>query len=190
MQNCDLLNIKIPNIKKSASANTKFLKIVSLSVVFLMIVGCGFHLRGKVNIPEFLRVLRISPDIPSDPLQKALRQALKGNQVIVYRENDPKACDAAIISILSQSIAERNVAYGVDGQANRSMVQLTIHYRITDKNGKVILPNGRVRVERSLTIIPNAVLGTENERNRVMRELYDDGALQLLRQLSLLGVKL
>lgn len=166
-----------------------FKSLFVFSFLFIFLMGCGFHLRGSVTIPEFLRVLRIVPDQPSDPLQRALRQALKGNQVIIMRENDVDACNAAVINIFSQAITERNVAYGLDGQANRAMIQLTIHYRITDKTGKVILPNGRVRVERSLTINPNATLGTENERNRVLQELYNDGALQLLRQLSLLGVK-
>lgn len=154
--------------------------------IFLVIglVGCGFHLKNAFTIPPILKVLQLSPHLPLDPLQRPLRQALKCNGVQLVTPPCPEAKSAATLVLLSQGLTERVVAYGADGQANRSVLQVTVTYQIVNASGKVIFCDGIVRVERMLTIQPNSVLGTENERTRVSNELYVDAASQLMRQIS------
>jgi LPS-assembly lipoprotein len=158
--------------------------LLTFFLLFLL-MGCGFHLRGTFSIPPSLQILRVCPNIPIDPLQRPLRQILKGNGVQIIDEHHPDYASVPTLTILSQALTERAVAYGTDGQVNRSAIQLAISYQITDAKGKVILPCNGVRVERMLTVNPNAVLGTDNERTRVNSELYQDGAMQLVRQLSM-----
>lgn len=161
--------------------------MILMSLLFL-VASCGFHLRGSFSIPTALQILRLAPNQPLDPFQRPLRQALKSNSVQIVDDSDPNVCNVTSLIILSQSFFEKTVGYGSDGQVNRVIIQFTVHYQITDPQGKVIIPSTAVQVERSLTVIPNAVLGTDYERAYVTKELYSDAASQLLRQLSVLSI--
>lgn len=156
------------------------------SLCLLLMMGCGFHLRGVFSIPSALRTLHILPYQPFDPFQRALRQTLKRNEVLVINAEMAAAKSAATLTILNQALSERVVAYGSDGQANRAILELKLSYQLSDPQGKLLFSNGSVEVERELTINPNAVLGSQNERTRLQADLYVDAALQLVRQLSAL----
>ncbi len=157
---------------------------IFLSLILLMLVGCGFHLRGKLLIPSNLQAMQIVPNISYDPFQRFLRQTLKSNDVRIIEPNDPEAKTAVILTILNQSFSERTVGYGADGQTNRTILQFTANFQVSEPNGKVLIPTSTIQVERELTVNPNAVLGTENERERVKQDLYMDATSQMMRQIS------
>lgn len=169
-----------------------FCKIALLCVVVLSFSGCGFHLRGDLCIPDFLRVLAISPDQPFEPFQRILRRTLKENQVQVIEgcslganlATNGGAYIPNILCIMKQTFSERNIAFGSDVQVNRVLLQFRVEYQVTNREGEVIVECNTLQVERELTINPNAVLGTDHDRQRVQNELYNDAAVQLIRQLS------
>jgi len=155
-----------------------------ISILLLFSVGCGFQLRGNLLIPTNLQTLQIAPNTPFEPFQRFLRQTLASNGVKILEPSDEEAKNVPVLTILSQSFNERTVGYGPDGQVNRSILQLTVSFQLTDPSGKVLLPPSSVQVERALTVNPNAVLGTQNERERLKTDLYMDAISQMLRQMS------
>lgn len=160
-------------------------KYLMIGVLGLSVIGCGFHLRAPIPIPAAFQTLRILPDQPFEPLQLALRQTLKSAGIRVVDVSAPIETQASILTIRSQYFSERTTAYGPDVQINRATLQYVVTYNITDCAGKILIPNNTIQVERELTINPNAVLGTEFERDKVKSELYGDATLQLIRQISI-----
>ncbi len=163
----------------------KFSSGLYFTLLLCLVTGCGFHLRGVFNIPDALKVIHIVPNQPYDPFQRALRQTLKTNAVQLVDAELAKASGAATLTILGHTISERTIAYGADGQPNRSLLTLTINYQLTDKNGKILVENGVAEIQRELAVNPNVVLGTDNERTRLKSEMILEGASQVVRQLSL-----
>lgn len=164
------------------------LKFCLLPLIIYSLSGCGFHLRGDLCLPAALQTLSICPDLPFDPFQRILRRSLRDNQVrVVENRNCPTPYN--ILSLTHQGFSERAIAYGSDVQINRILLQYKVEYQITDPDGNVILDCNVVQVERELTINPNAVLATEHDRLRVQNELYNDAAIQLIRQLSFACLK-
>jgi len=155
------------------------------SICLLLLVGCGFHLRGQLIIPPELRVIQILPNTPFDPYQKYLRQALKSNEVRVIGPSEEGAKSVLILTLLSQNISERTLAYGGDGQTNRVLMQLTVIYQVSKPNGVILIPSSTAQAERELSVNPNFVLSNETERNQVREDLYVDATAQLMRQLSI-----
>lgn len=160
------------------------MRVIILSFFLLSLLGCGFHLRGDYPLPQEFRIIRILPDNAYDPLFVHLRYSLKnaGARILIA------PCETeqpALLTVLSQGFTERTTAYGPDVQINRATLQFTLTYQITDANGKMLIPPSTIQVERELTVNPNAVLGTEFERQRVKDELYNDATLQLIRQISM-----
>lgn len=163
-----------------------FMKRLCLPILVTLIfslAGCGFHLRGDLNIPISLRLLAISPDQPLDAFQKTFRRILVMNHVQIQENRN---CPANTLCLLNQSFSERGLAYGTDLQINRILLQFKVEYQILDPEGNIIVACNTLQVGRELTINPNAVLGTEHDRLRVQNELYEDAAMQLIRRLSLL----
>ncbi len=173
-------------------AKVCLLSLLSFSIFNLG--GCGFQLRGDLCIPKAFQILSISPDQPFDAFQRVLRHILRANQVqliecsecLASRETQTldKSCPGNILCVINQNFSERNIAFGSDVQVNRVLLQFKVEYQITDRKGNVILDCNTLQVERELTINPSAVLGTDHDRVRVQNELYNDAALQLIRQLS------
>lgn len=166
-----------------------FIKCVArdlpLTISFILLTACGFHLRGELVIPPELRVVQILPGTPFDPYQKYLRQALKTNEVQVVMPGEEGCKTALILTLLTQNITERTLGYGGDGQTNRVMMQMTITYQLSKPNGEILIPPSSVQSERELSINPSAVLSTDLEREHIRQDLYIDVSAQLMRQLSI-----
>jgi LPS-assembly lipoprotein len=154
----------------------------------MFITGCGFHLRGSFNIPQGFQRLCIQPYQPAHPFQRQLIRALSSNNVCVINDDVVNSTDASTASLIIQNLAfsEQTSALGADAQTSRSLMQLTINYQLTNCTGKIIVPCGLVQVSRDFGVNPNAVLGTDNERQRIQEELFQDAVTQFLRQLSAL----
>ena len=170
-----------------------FLPVITL-IFLTTLTGCGFHLRGSFEIPACYQVLKICPNQPLEPFQRHLRKALIANCVQIVDPNCPPACptadlqtanttNIATLNLLSQDFSETIVAYGTDGQPNRSILRLKIAYQLKTPNCPET-PINFIQVERELALKPNAVLGTDNEREYLISELYLDAVTQFIRQLS------
>lgn len=162
-----------------------FKRTLTVTMLLALATGCGFHLRGTFSIPKPLQILRILPNQPYDTFQQALRQTLKMNGVEIVDQNLAKIKDAATLTLLDQAFTERTVAYGSDGQPNRAILQFKMHYRVTDAKG-TMLTEAVAQIERELTLNPNAVLGTDNERARLKSDMMLENACQIVRQLSVI----
>jgi outer membrane lipopolysaccharide assembly protein LptE/RlpB len=79
---------------------------------------------------------------------------------------------------------DRPIAFGIDGQNNRVVIQLTLVYQITNVTGHDLICPTTIQVERELNVNPNAVLGTQSERDRVLLDLYHDVTAQIMRNLT------
>lgn len=139
----------------------------------ISLCGCGFELRGTHSIPSAFRTVAISPEQPFDPFQKALRSQLKAHQVHITTPTK----GVPLILITQQELSERALSYQLDGQANRSILTLTITYQLDTVEHRLF-------VERELPISPNEFLATRHERKRIERDIYTQAATQLIRQLS------
>lgn len=161
-------------------------KLLHFVMVLFLLTGCGFHLRGTFSIPKSLQTLQILPNQPYDTFQRVLRQFLKSNNIKIVDHNVEEATKVATLTILGQAFSERTIAYGSNGLPNRAVLELKITYQLTNPQGNPVGVNTVVVVERELTLNPLAVLGTDNERNRLQADLYRDAASQLVRQLSMI----
>lgn len=157
-------------------------KILALTVILMLVTACGFHLRGYFNIPPQFRILRLLPCQPYDPFQRSLRQSLTLNGVCVV--DDTSSAQGAILTVNDFAFSERVIAYSSDNQASRSTLQLTLSFFVTDCKGAILIPESTILVSRDITILPNAVLGTNYERDAVKVELQNDAITQILRQIS------
>lgn len=162
----------------------KIIQWLTICILYIGLIGCGFHLRGTIHVPPELQVLKIWPNDPFNRFQKTLRSTLQQNGVLIVDAPTEGVQCPATLSIISEQLIERVIAYGVDGQNNRIVLQLTVVYQITTASDQMLISPMTIQVEREMNVVPNAVLGTNREREKIISELYIDATSQMMRNLT------
>ena len=100
----------------------------SVSVLILTIIaGCGFHLRGAIMFPTWLKSVYITPDDPYEPLQKNIRRILERNKITVVTEISKKT---AVLELTTPDFTESILALNASGQAQRFRLTITFKYTL------------------------------------------------------------
>ncbi|ESQ13872.1 MAG: hypothetical protein N838_04930 [Thiohalocapsa sp. PB-PSB1] len=147
-------------------------------LVCLLIAGCGFHLRGAVDIPPELSPLFIqSGGLVGD----AIQARLAGSRVALT-SNPAEA--GMLLRILSQSRTSRVVAVDVNGKALAYQLSYRIRFDAQDSAGKQLVPSQSLTLVRLFDDNPDvAVLGKQLESDIIYQDLASDAADQVLLRL-------
>ena len=155
-------------------------------IVLLLCVqlGCGFHLRKKESVLSHnLSSLALLSNNKYDPFMQLLMQKLKSQNVDLT--SAPTSC--ATLSIGSQAITSRPLAYGPTGELHRERIQLTVTYQFTPLNSQDSVPSRSIIVERDRQLNIRQDLGDWSEKQMIITEMQRDAIDQLIRQLNALS---
>jgi LPS-assembly lipoprotein len=158
---------------------TRAASLLILALVCLAQLGCGFQLRGAVDIPAELNPVYIQ-SAGGSPVRAAILDQLAGSSVVVT----PNAVDAKLIlRILSESQFSRVVAVDSRGR----VLSYELHYLVTYD---AIAPDGSQKVPaQSLDLIRNfdnpdvEVLGKQLEEAMIYQDFARDAADRILMRL-------
>lgn len=153
----------------------RFLTVLSLCVV---ISACGFHLRGKVPIPEKLSVMAVQS---SDRLlQRKLSEALSFSGVTVV----PSEADALAVLDLHNVVYDRTVRTLDDrGKVTGYILEYRVDFKVVDASGEN-LREAKISTRRDFNFDPDLVLQKEIEEESLREDMADDLTRRILRQLS------
>ncbi|CDI03783.1 exported hypothetical protein [Candidatus Competibacter denitrificans Run_A_D11] len=158
---------------------------VALTVTVLLVVGCGFHLRGQVEWPPELRAIYVQSQqgigMPPGALNRKLRLALAGSGVTITP--DPTQA-TAILTILNEGSGRRTVAADRLDIKREHFVAYSAAYELKLVNGKVLIPTEGISANRMLLFDENRVLGFENAQESMVDTMVDDLAWQIVRRLQ------
>ena len=153
--------------------------ITIISLTF--IIGCGFHLRGAITIPENLKTLAITPDNPNEKLQRNIRRVLNKHGVKVV---PARTKDVALLEVSEPTFSEQVIALSNNNQPERIKLQISFTYTISDEKGSTIRGPKTINSSKNFTIDPNNILSADSEREVVKRELYQEAVAKLMRQIT------
>ncbi len=158
------------------------IRILFVIIALLGLTGCGFKMRGSLEIPEYLKVVYLPTNDPYDPLQRELRYRLKQNHVRVI---DHPQKDVTTVEVWGPDMGEEVIAFGSSGQVQRYRLSMTIRYRVLTRKGIENLNEIRsITRMRELSQSNNALLSNESEKQTVKNELLNETVTELLRQLT------
>jgi len=151
----------------------------SLLMLFVLLVGCGFHLRGQVTIPENLKKLMLTSQI-SDPIIQQLRVTLQKYGITVV-DAGQKAPSQLTIESLAHNTAFTTTS------ANTNTKQYNITYNLVFSlfsEGKPILSHAAVSSSRVLTVNSNRILGSDDEEITLKQEIQQELVQKLLTRVT------
>ncbi|HEX7038033.1 MAG TPA: LPS assembly lipoprotein LptE [Pseudomonadales bacterium] len=150
-----------------------------LAVAALLLSGCGFHLRTWDVGSRIESVYVVSN--PRNPLEEPLSRALR--QAGVTRA--ASAAEAGLVVELLDSRSDRRSA-SVSDQARAAEYEtaLGVQYRVTDSEGRELIPPQWLQRERVFRVDRDNIIGSSEEQALLEREMQSDLVQQILRALS------
>ena len=157
--------------------------LVSLALIYSVVLlsGCGFHLRGSIDLPAELTEVALEGARPNGELGIALRNgfARVGGQVV-----DSAASANSVLVITQDSSSRRVLSVDSIGQANEYELAYTLGFRLDDPDGTNRVVQQSINLRRQYRYDPNLTLAKADQEARLVREMRQDAARQLLRRLK------
>jgi LPS-assembly lipoprotein len=148
------------------------------ALVMLVLGGCGFHLRGSVDLPPDLSPLYVQA---GGAVGTAIQDRLPGSGVQTTRN----PADAGLtLRILSESRDSRVVALDQSGKALAYMLTYRVRFEAQDGAGNLVMPSQMITLDRTFDDNPDvSVLGKQQESDIIYQDLVSDAADQVLLRL-------
>jgi len=142
----------------------------------MALVGCGYHLRGKVDLPERARVVKLTGIAPGQPFSQEFTELLMfaGGRVTL---NQVEA--GSVFHVIHGVHQRRQISLSKAGKANGFNLSYRLEYEITTPKGEVILPREELEVSRQYYVDIRFPLG-QGEQETLMRSEMEREAAQIL----------
>ena len=156
-----------------------------LAVTLIMSVftaGCGFHLRGQVDIPY--TSLYVDGN-PGSPLVTNLQRIIRAGG---HNDRLAKTSDSAerTIQIMSEVSSKIILSLSGAGRVREYQLQYRVKYRLLAPKGKEILLPAEIVLSRDMSYNDTLVLAKADEEQLLYRDMQTDAAQQILRRIALL----
>ncbi|MGB5708186.1 MAG: LPS assembly lipoprotein LptE [Arenicellales bacterium] len=154
-------------------------RLLLILTCFSLVSGCGFHLRGNVDIPDSLTTMAVSGKDPD--LVDELEDALESAGVNVTNTEDKSAA----VLLLTQTDYEREVrTTDASGLATSYDLRYRIGYDVLSGSGDELQINQRIVQKRVFEYDPLLQLQSEEEEEFLREDMRKEIVLQILRRLS------
>jgi LPS-assembly lipoprotein len=146
------------------------------------LTACGFALRGQQNFA--FRTLYSSVAESSPVGVELRRQITSGGDVQWLSQATQRAGADVVLDLLSEQREKVVVGVNASGQVREFQLRLRISFRLSTPQGRVLIPNSELLLQRDISFNESAVLGKEAEEALLYREMQSDAVQQILRRLA------
>ncbi|WP_431688248.1 LPS assembly lipoprotein LptE [Hahella sp. NBU794] len=157
------------------------IRLLLAGMAGLLVSGCGFHLRGQMELPSSLQALNLScPEGDARVLCGKVRESLQQASVQVSEGG----ADAPTLAIGSVENSRRAVS--LDSSANAAEYELSrkVTFSLTDAQGEPLIQPTSLQQFQSYQYDKLSVLGKEKEENSIRDDLDKLLATEILNRLA------
>lgn len=157
----------------------RFVLILTIGLSLGLATGCGFHLRGQINLPDSLNTMYVKA--PQVELRDELAEALEATGATVVKS--PTA-DSATIQI--ERARYRREVRTVDdrGKSTGYILFLDVDYSVVDAKGETLVKSTRTSARRDYTFDDTQALVAQRQEEILREELREDASQAILRRLA------
>lgn len=145
--------------------------------------GCGFHLRGKIELPDSLSSIYIDGGLPNSPMREILRQKLFSSGVNVYSQ---KSDAKAYLIISKDETIRKEVSWNSAGQPNEYELNYHLTYTLENDQKQVLVAKQSLKQQSTYQHDPNQILVKEEEERRLKKKMVQAAVNQMLRRINTL----
>ena len=148
--------------------------------IALLLAGCGFHLEGRVPLPQPIR----QPYIEATDQQSDFVQSLRRQMVIsgAHPVDSPDRA-TAVIHVLYAEPVSRVLSVSAQNRPTEYQVTYTVRFAVT-AGGRELLPPQQVSSMRSYSFDESLLLAKEHEERILQQAMGQELADIVMRRLS------
>ena len=147
--------------------------------LLLPLGGCGFQLRGTVDIPEQWLAMHLATPSPNSELAKSVRSSFSNNGVQWLEASEANY----VLQLGNEKFERRNLSIGANARAAEFELTLGTTMQVRDANGKEVIPQSDIMVHKIMTHDADNVTGKVEESNLLRREMRQELVQQLMRNI-------
>lgn len=166
---------------RSRLVKSRGLRVHGLVFALLFLTGCGFHLRGMTDIPEWLTNVAIIVQQGHADLATLLKERLKAYHIAICDE--PNRATYWLI-ILHDNFAEHIMSVSSSTTPRQYQLVYTVQFKLQSRQSGEIIPTTQIAVTRQLTINSDRILGSNDEEERFKNEMRREAIVQILDRIS------
>ena len=144
----------------------RLLTILSLS---LLCSACGFQLREDSELPPEMAQTRLVIDDENSTLARRVRILLEGSGVNFVGQ----AQATAILEIPVNRVVTEVLTIGDNARVREYRISHTVKFRVTDADGKEIIPMQTMRQVREISFDEQEILATSREQEYLKQDLAE-----------------
>ena len=149
-------------------------------VITLLLVACGFKLRGQVSALPFKTMHVTAPDGHTIGLE--MERMIKASSTTKLVSNPTEA--EATLDIISAVNERAILSLSGGGRVRDFNLIYRVVYRVLDQRGIVIVPNTEISLTRILPFLDAQILAKESEERLLVRDMQADALQQIVWRLS------
>lgn len=150
-------------------------------VLVLALPACGFQLRDALTLPEGVDPVKVVSTSRYSPLADRLEQSLTraGATPATSAVQDP-----AVLRIKAERWGDTPLSVDARGRAQEFSLRYAVVFEMRNGDGSVLVPEQNIELSRDYISVPNNSIGTEGERDILVRELQREMAAAILRRID------
>lgn len=157
----------------------RLLAVVTAGPAALLAAGCGFKLRGTMELPfDTLYTNFPANSLTGAEFRRSVR-ALAGVRLV----EKPEEAQARLL-VLSELREREIVAFSSTGRPREYQLRLRLTYRLLDAKADEWLPPAELLLRRDITTTDSQLAAKQQEEVLLYRDMQTDLVQQLLRRLA------
>lgn len=146
----------------------------------LTFVGCGFHLRGNIELPSHIKSIYLNEQFNDELLKERLIYLLRQRKISISSSIDSNENkNSYTITVSSPTFSEQVLAYSPANLPERLNITINIPIKITAPSGKELISTS-TSLSSQINIDPNNPIIQRQEKSRAQDELRRKAANQIL----------
>lgn len=165
--------------------------VVPAIVAVLMLSACGFKPRSALVLPDDLGPVMVASQDPNSRLADALERRLAAAGIPLKDAEagsplnpDPRKpvdyTGNAVLDLKTERWGDLPIALDGQGRAQENSLRYAVVFEVRDADGKVTLPEQTIELSRDYVASPTNSIGTEGEREVLVREMQRDMVSSIL----------
>lgn len=155
-------------------------RFLSAILIALALSACGFQLRGSYNLPW--ETLHIGGLPENNELYFQIKRGVESGS-LTRISTDAKQASASL-AVLRNEQHKAILSLSAKGLVREFQLTRTFVYRVVDAQGKELLPQSQIILQRDMTFDDERIFAKEAEEAMIWREMQQDMVQLLLRRLA------
>tara|TARA_B100000767_G_scaffold262000_1_gene274225 strand:- start:1343 stop:1837 length:495 start_codon:yes stop_codon:yes gene_type:complete len=159
----------------------RFLSNSVVAFLLMLLIGCGFHLRGDIDYSDSLQIIHIEGMSLQRGIGLHLKRGLMSNGIEVV---DTYEQGSAVLKVIETKHDRRVLSVGSNAKVSEYELYASISFSLTGPQGKILAGTQQVQAQRDFQFNENQVLARESEEASLRQHLNKELVQGVLRRLS------